>query len=61
MAKNNNKNTKKNVIKNDNKEKKYVNPGSTKWGKVIIFILAIAMCLGGLASVIYLIVQNVLR
>ena len=58
MAKNNNKNK---VVKEEKKKEKYVNPGSTTWGKVIIFILALAMCLGGLASVIYLIVQNFLR
>lgn len=56
MAKNNN-------VKNKNEkkqEKKFVNPASRPWGKVIIAILAILMALGSLISLIYLIVQNIL-
>lgn len=53
MAKNikNNKNEKK-------QEKKFVNPASTVWGKILISFLAVAMALGSLISLIYLIIQN---
>lgn len=40
-------------------EKKYVNPTTKPAGKVIIFTLAILMCLSGLISLIYLIVKMV--
>lgn len=60
MAKNNNYNkSKKN--KPQAKQKVYQNPANRPWGKIIIAILAIAMCLGGLASLIYLIVQSILH
>lgn len=60
MAKNNNYNkSKKN--KPQTKQKVYQNPANRPWGKIIIAILAIAMCLGGLASLIYLIVQSILH
>ncbi len=58
MAKNNNYN-KKNKQKKE-KEKKFVNPASRLWGKILITILALAMCLGGLASLIYLIIQSII-
>lgn len=44
-------------IKKAEKEKKYVNPTTKPAGKVIIFTLAILMCLSGLISLIYLIVK----
>ena len=48
----------KNIEKNKKaEEKKYVNPTNTPWGKIIIFTLAILMCLSGLISLIYLLVQ----
>ena len=40
-----------------NNDKKYVNPTTKPWGKVIIFTLAILMCLSGLISLIYLLVK----
>ena len=44
-------------MKKTEKEKKYVNPTTKPAGKVIIFTLAILMCLSGLISLIYLIVK----
>ena len=44
-------------VENKKTDKKYVNPASTPWGKIIIFTLAILMCLSGLISLIYLLVQ----
>ena len=44
-----------------NAKKPYKSPAQQMWGKVIIAILAILMALGGLISVIYLIVQNILH
>ncbi len=61
MAKNNNYNKNKKNKQTKPQEKKFVNPASRAWGKIIIAILAIAMCLGGLASLIYLIVQSILH
>ena len=45
-------------IENKKTEKKYVNPTTKPAGKVIIFTLAILMCLAGLISLIYLIIKN---
>ena len=44
-------------IKKAEKDKKYVNPTTKPAGKVIIFTLAILMCLSGLISLIYLIIK----
>ncbi len=44
-------------VKKVEKEKKYVNPTTKPAGKVIIFTLAILMCLSVLISLIYLIVK----
>ncbi len=38
------------------KNKTYGNPVNTIWGKIIIFILAFAMCFGGLFTLIYYLV-----
>ncbi|MGM9968989.1 MAG: hypothetical protein ACI35S_01165 [Anaeroplasma sp.] len=55
----NNKNSKKNTKDDKKKNKAYKNPATTLWGKIIILILALAMCLSGLISLIYLIIQNI--
>lgn len=51
----------KNIKNNKEKkqEKKFVNPASRVWGKVLITILAVAMALGSLISLIYLIVTGI--
>lgn len=49
------------VKKQDNKKNKettLVNPVKTVWGKILIFILAFAMCFGGLFTLIYLIITT---
>lgn len=61
MAKNNNNYNKSKKNKQQPKQKVYQNPANRAWGKIIIAILAVAMCLGGLASLIYLIVQSILH
>lgn len=60
MAKNNKKYKEKNDTKNGNKAVTFKNPATKLWGKIIITILALAMCLGGLLSLIFLIVNNIL-
>ncbi len=52
-----------NIKKNDTekiKEKKnsYGNPVNTLWGRIIIFVLAFAMCFGGLFGLIMAIINN---
>ena len=44
----------------NNKENKrpFKNPANTIWGKVFIWILALAMALGGIFSLVYLMIQG---
>ena len=46
------------IEKKDKKTKAYRNPANTLAGKIIIIILALAMALGGLFSLIYAIGHN---
>lgn len=52
MAKNNKNNKKGNKNNKEKETKKFVNPASRLWGKILIAILAVAMALGGLISLI---------
>lgn len=61
MAKNNKNYKDKNNKKNKDKEVTFKNPATRPWGKIIITVLALAMCLGGLLSLIFLIVNNILH
>lgn len=57
--KKNNYNNKKNDNKKIKEKKKtYGNPVNTVWGKIIIFVLAFAMCFGGLFGLIMAIINN---
>ena len=49
------------MAKNNKKENKrpFKNPASTIWGKVFIWVLAVAMACGGIFSLVYLIIQGV--
>ncbi len=51
----------KNIKTNNANTKKYVNPAARIWGKIIITILAVLMCLSGLIALIYYIVFNTLH
>lgn len=51
----------KNIKTNNANTKKYVNPTARIWGKIIITILAVLMCLSGLIALIYYIVFNTLH
>lgn len=61
MAKNNKNYKEKNDTKNGSKTVPFKNPATRPWGKIIITILALAMCLGGLLSLVFLIVNNILH
>jgi hypothetical protein len=52
-----------NKMEEEKKEKKksYVNPARKPWGKVLIVILGLAMCLGSVISLIYLVINNILH
>lgn len=43
------------------KKEKFINPYKTTWGKIIIWILCSAMVLGTFASLIYLVVKEIMR
>lgn len=49
------------MAKNNKKENKrpFKNPASTLWGKIFIWVLAVAMACGGIFSLVYLIIQSV--
>ena len=52
MSKNNKNNNYNKNKKNDKAPKPYKNPANTLWGKIIICILALAMALSGLITLI---------
>lgn len=58
MAKKNKNTYKPKTVEKEKKEKTFKNPANSIWGRIIIGILALAMCFGGLITLIYLIIQN---
>ncbi len=46
------KNSNKKDVEKKEKEKVYRNPATTRWGKILIFILAALMLFGGLTALI---------
>lgn len=58
MANNNNKNKNDNKTSQNNKPKKpFTNPINHLWGKIIVWVLAIAMAGAGLFTIIYQLVK----
>ena len=49
------------MAKNNKKENKrpFKNPASTVWGKIFIWVLAVAMACGGIFSLVYLMIQSI--
>lgn len=58
MAKKNKNTYKPKAVEKKAKEKTFRNPANSIWGKVIIAILALAMCFGGLITLIYLMITK---